>query len=90
MCIFPAVLGFPYFKLYTYEEAVRKTGIAPMMIKDGTRFEEAVTAANILLPTANVVNYFNGKFKGPFSDADVIRKEEAGRSEFYNQEFIRD
>lgn len=85
----PDVLDFPYFKIYTYEDAVRRTGAAPKIFKDGRKFVESVTAEDILLPTANVVNYFNGKFKEPLSDSDVILKEEAGRPEFYNQNFVQ-
>ncbi len=85
----PDVLDFPYFKLYTYQEAVRRTGAAPKILKNGRKFVEEVTAEDILLPTANVVNYFNGKFEGPLMDADVIREDEMGKPEFYNEGFIQ-
>lgn len=85
----PDVLDFPYFKIYNYKEAVRRTGSVPKILKEGRKFVEEVMPEDILLPTANVVNYIDGKFEGPLTDADVIRTEEMGRPEYYNQMYIQ-
>ncbi len=35
------------------------------------------------------MNLYNGRFSGPLTDADVIRKDEVNRSDFYNNWFIQ-
>ena len=85
----PDILDFPYFKLYTYESMVKKTGKAPQIIPNGTTEIRSVEPGDILLPTANVVNLYNSTFQGPLTDADVVRAQEAGRPEYYNDWFIK-
>ncbi|MCF0054141.1 hypothetical protein [Dyadobacter sp. CY356] len=82
----PEVLDFPYFKWYTYENLIRKTGKQIGIQASDASTPTAATADVIFLPTANVVSIYNGNFKSAYlTDEDVIRKSEISKPEQYNE-----
>ena len=85
----PDILDFPYFKLFTYDSVIKKTGSIPNVLADGHAEPQSLRPSDILLPTANVANYFNGQFRETLADADVIRLEETGRPEWYNRIYVQ-
>lgn len=82
----PKVLDFPYFKWYTYENLMKKTG-KPIGIQANDALTPAAATADIIfLPTTNVVSLYNGNFKYAYlTDEDVIRKSEISKPETYNE-----
>ncbi|GLU55987.1 hypothetical protein [Dyadobacter frigoris] len=82
----PEVLDFPYFKWYTYENLIRKTGKPIGIQVSDVSTPAAATSDIIFLPTTNVVNLYNGNFKYSYlTDEDVIRKDEISKPEKYNE-----
>lgn len=82
----PEVLDFPYFKWYTYENLIGKTGKPIGIQASDVSTPAAATSDIIFLPTTNVVNLYNGNFKYSYlTDEDVIRKDEISKPEKYNE-----
>ncbi|MCF2444685.1 hypothetical protein L0657_12015 [Dyadobacter sp. CY345] len=86
----PDVIDFPYFHWFSYETLMKKNGKVIGVQAENTDHPMAVNAESLFLPTATVVNFYDGSNKNSnLTDIDVIRKAEIARPNLYNDLLVR-